>query len=210
MKINFVQNNVKFGSIPLYRATIRQRLFDCKEDTPADVFISKLEHSDIPKLKKDEKEWMDTRYGELLMEAMESINPDVIRFLENFSTIYAVEVPLSYGQKQIRAMAEVMNEGNIKKLERIQVNNVACMPSYLKGAGSCLLYAIINDAQKEKRSEFYLYSNSAAMGFYKKNGLKQPNKNDSKFVLPQKMFDKRLSKLEKKYSIQKINYGENK
>ena len=130
MKINFVQNNIKFGSIPLYKAIIRQRLFDCKEDAPADVFISKLEYSDLPKLKRDEKEWIDTRYGELLMEAMETINPDIIRFLEKFSTIYAIEVPLSNGQKQIRAMAEVVNEGNEKKLKYIQVNNVACMPNH--------------------------------------------------------------------------------
>ena len=210
MKVNFVQNNTKFGSIPLYRATVKKRGLEKEEEYPVDVFITKLEYSDLPRLKRDEMEWLDTRYGRIIMDAMESINPEIRRFLKNISTIYAVEVPLSNGEKQIRAMAEVVNADNTKEMKYLQVNNVACMPNILGGAGSCLLYAAINDAKKEEREDFHLHSNTAAMGFYRKNGLRRPSKNDSKFVLSQKMFDKRLAMLEKKYSIKTIKNGEDK
>ena len=212
MKIDFLHNITmpNFSSIPLYKATIKQRLSENDTEIPVDVFVTKLEYSDLSRLKRDEMEWLDTRYGEIIMDAMESINLALRRFLKNMSTIYAVEVPLSNGQKQIRAMAEVFNKDNTKEMKYLQVNNVECMPNILKGAGSCLLYAAINDAKKEEREDFHLHSNTSAMGFYRRNGLRRPKKTDSKFVLSQKMFDKRLAMLEKKYSIKTIKKGEDK
>ena len=90
MKIDFLHNITmpNFGSIPLYKATIKQRLSENDTEIPVDVFVTKLEYSDLSRLKRDEMEWLDTRYGEIIMDAMESINPALRRFLKNISTIF--------------------------------------------------------------------------------------------------------------------------
>ncbi|MCR4880662.1 MAG: hypothetical protein K6A44_01735 [bacterium] len=205
MKIDFLHgiSAPNFSSTALYKAKIRQHLHDCGETTPVDVYITKLDSFDIERLKREEKDWEDTKYGSSLIDALSYAYPTAET--EDKSTFYAVEVPFPNGVKQIRAIAEVTDKKkeNQTHLDLIQVNNLECMPNVIKGAGSCLLYAIINHA-KQNNSDFNLCSISSSMGFYRHNGLKPIRKGDSEFRLEQKNYDKRLKSLEKKYSIEKI------
>lgn len=212
MKINFFNcSNTNFGSKTLYSAKVQQRFHDCGEFFPLDVYITKLDTEDIPKLKRDERDWEDTIYGKNLIEAAETIYPEVQSFLKDKTSVYAIEVPSKYGERQIRALASVVDKDKGKKvyLDYIQVNNCECMPNVLKGGGSCLLYAAIDHARQIQADTFSLCSNSNAKKFYRRNGLTPIINGDDDFKLDKKNFDKRLKILEKKYSIKKQDKNEN-
>lgn len=210
MKINFLRNLpvLNFGSTELYKAKLKQRLFDCEEAAPVDVFITRLEDVDIYRLKRAEKDWEDTRYGGKIIEEFECSLLDMANILDENTVFYAIEVPMSNGEKQIRALAQVSGLKPVNKLSLnlLQVNNDPCMPDILQGAGSCLLYAVINMAKKCGFENFSLFSNTKAKGFYKHNHLR--NRKGNEFYLTKSLYDKILSMLKEKYSIEATNKEE--
>ena len=202
MKIDFLHGITmpNFGSTELYKARIKQRFHDCEGAAPVDVFITRLDDSDIPRLKREEQDWLDTKFGCNIIDALTVSDPEVDELLGEKNIFYAIEMPLKNGQKQIRALAQLSKYKGQKKLnlEYMQVNNNSNMPDVIQGAGSCLLYAAINLAKKCEIEKFNLHSIPSAKGFYKHNGLR---KIGNGFYLTKNLYDKVLGTLEKRYSI---------
>ena len=201
--LNYINSTV-FGSTILYKAKIKQHLHECENETPCDVFITRLDKTDLYRLKRDEKDWEDTRFGKILIEALENTNPQENEENNIKTFFYAVETPSKIGENQIRAMAMATNylKENRLELDWLQTNNDLCMPNVIKGAGSCLLFAILKLAKKCNADSFSVYSVNNALGFYKLLGLKRKEAEYNEFTLEKRLFARKADNIRKKYNIE--------
>ena len=207
MKINFLHNkfsSYKFGSTILYKAKIKQHQHDCDFASPCDVFITRLDKTDLYRLKRDEADWEDTRFGKTIIEALENYSAEEDNYNGVKTFFYAIETPNPRGERQIRAMAMATNyiKENKIELDWLQTNNDLCMPNVLSGAGSCLLFMILKLAQKNNADTFSVYSCDNALGFYKLFGLKRKLAEYNEFSLEKRLFARKAETIRKKYSIE--------
>lgn len=208
MKVFNINSYLPFGSTLLYKAKIRQHLHDCPETTPCDVYITRLDKSDLSRLKRDEKDWEDTKYGPIIIDSLDNQRPEEDLRADMAKTFYAIETPNPFGERQIRALAQTTNYIKEKKLELdwLQTNNRLSMPNYLEGAGSCLMFVILKNAKKCNANMFSVYSNNKALDFYKKFGLKRSEEEYNEFTLEKRLFDRKADNIRKKYSIEPAGF----
>ena len=209
MKIDFLKNNfTNFGSTPLYKARIQKHWHECEETSPCDVYITKLDKYDLIALKRDEADWEDTSYAKSIIEALDSYTPEEEELTGTKTAFFAVETPNSYGERQIRALAMATNtlKDNQVELNWITANNGPNMPYVIKGAGACLLYAVLKFAKKCNADSFYVYSNDSALKFYKRYGLNREEAEYNEFTLPKRLLKRKTDLMQKKYSIEPAGF----
>ena len=198
MKINC---NLNFGRKFLYRAKLEQPLQIMPLCIKKDVFISELEPQDKDNMNKIRKLWKETTYGESIIEDFEYtlgkrnlINPLL------YDKFFIVEDK----RKKVKAMAVAeIKEGYIE-LALIQSEREKKGKHSIKGAGSCLLYAVSKLAQSLNMNCVHIGSLPEASLFYTKAGAKKLGLKGTDFVIDNDDFDKFQKKLEDKYSIKNV------
>lgn len=206
MKINFLRNLpvLNFGSKKLYTAKISLQKINSEERVPVDVYISRLEKKDLKKLEKELPLWEKTEFGDNVIHWLRYYDFSKSRSYRLPEHYYALEVPLPNGRKQIRALAQVTDNLDEREtnLNFIQTNNIRSYNNIIHGAGSCLLYAAIAEAQKANAKKFSLSSSKEARGFYRRNGL--VSQGYGNYGVSSRKFAPVLEKIREKYQIKKV------
>lgn len=200
MKTEKLTTNQSFGSTKLFTATIQRYSEKTGKLIPLDIFVSKLDHSDLIKFEDNLENWTNnTIFGTNIINAIEHQRFNISLLKKNY--IYGIEIP---NDNKLIALASATYD-RIKKhlyINHIQTNN-SCIPYKTKGAGSCLIGTLIDLAKKTNSQELLLESTDNSNGFYKK--LNMTKKNFCKFYIPKEQYESFFKTLQNKYSIQEYS-----
>lgn len=204
MKIQFINNiSTNFEGTKLFQAKVPPKYSKGGKNTLLDAFITEIGIEDMPQIYSAEHERLKTGLGEDIIDAL--YKSQKIKSKNEKARFFAVEVPNKRGIPKIRAMAMATEN---KKKQTIRLNFLQSFHApkgerQIKGAGSCLLYAITNDAKKLKSLLLDLYSTDSARKFYKKYGFVIVDKYSHCELRPSR-YTALLGKIQKKYSIRSI------
>ena len=198
--------NIFFGSTKLYSARIERFEHNSKKPKKQDVFITRLDKSDLPRLLEVKKQWRYTSWASNIIDQLKDFSYKRTLKEGAVPSFYAVEVPDKSGRPKIAALAMATNfkKENRTYLDYLQVFS----PDYdsdgkgtrIKGAGSCLMYAVIRQAKQRGNKKLSLSSTGSAESFYRGYKFKK-NSSKYEFALRQKQFEQILNLLKDKYSI---------
>ena len=196
--------NPSFSGTPLF--SVQLKGFS-KENKVVDAFVSKMDHSDFSGVIKDQNRWAESSLGkfiiaDFLCKISAFPRPDTI------GDIYlAIEAP-KFNDKKIRGLAEISSNLGHETIELnlLQSANELEDEVQLRGAASCLIYAIAKFAQVFKKSSIYLKSFDTSEFLYNRLGFK-PHYHAHKateFTLSADKFDDFTKRLEEKYDIKPL------
>ena len=205
MKLNKCYN-VNFGSKPLYKARLKQPLPIIPISIKRGVFISELEPDDEQRLRNLEPYWKRTRHGvPIIRNFLHECENNFCNQKRNYKKFYIIEFPGKNPDKNFKAIAIAEHIEDFLQLSMLQSDNEKRKNNLLKGAGSCLLYAVSKLAEMMNLNSVYIRSMPEAIPFYEKAGAKHIGTKDIDFVIKKEDFTEFQKALEEKYSIKKIS-----
>ena len=205
MKLNGY-HNINFGSKPLYTARLRQTLPILPISINKDVYISELEPCDEQRLKNLEKSWKKTRHGvPIIRNFLNECRENFCNRKKHYKKFYIVEFPGENPDKNFKAIAIAEHIEDFMQLSMLQSCNEKKKSNVLKGAGSCLLYAVSKLAEMMNLNSVYIRSLPEAIPFYEKIGAEHVGIKDFDFIIKKENFKNFQKTLEEKYSIEKLN-----
>ena len=172
MKICPVFNNF-FGSKKLFTAQILRKNPQTQAEEPIDVFITRLDKSDIERIEADSKNWENTESGDIILNSLK-VNEKIEKPEQKENRkFYGIELPQKNGKRKIIAMAYATDsfQDNSVYIDFIQTLKPPYIEEKLKGAGSCLMYAILDMAKNRCAENISLESSTPAIPFYQKLGF---------------------------------------
>lgn len=205
MKINSISKQ-NFTSTPLYKAQLEEYSIDTRETSPVDVFITKLDETDEKRINDNWHYWRDLNFYVDIMNMIDAGELKTSPNSPDSTHFYAVEVPDLSGNLEIRGIS-IATENNDQKeiyLNFIETFNKAYFVDIISGIGDCLLYPIINMAQRKKVDKIDLASSFEAEPFYFKNGFDKKNIAGD-FEMKNNKFKEIQKMLQKKHFIEKLN-----
>ena len=196
---NFQLNTTNFGSIPLYRAVLRQKNFLGKT-CPVEAIVSWAEKSDLSRLDLKPSRWFFSDFGHNIIQSLQECSPPLGKYSDEFCLL--VEIPTEKVGRQVKAMSSFFVSPKNIWIRYIQSKSQTALFKKIKGAGSLIMYAISKFAQKRKSQTVSLYSAGFSKNFYKKLGFM--NISGRRFSLKNPSFEEFQRKLEEKYQIKEI------
>ena len=192
-------SNRNFGSIPLYRAVLKQRkLFG--QARPIEAIVSLAEKTDLDRLDLNPQRWILTEFGYDVIQDMERMSPSYAK--QNYDGGLLVEIPSKKPGKQVKAMASFSTNSDDVCVNVLQTKREILPFNRTKGAGSLIMYAISKIAQEKHCPKISLFSAPGSTGFYKKMGFKR---NPGRFFdLSSSKFEDFQRRLEEKFQIKEI------
>ena len=151
MKVDFntKENHIRFGAIPLYRATLSQKRF-LKQAHPIQAVVTQFEKSDLNREGLESGRWFITSFGEEILEAM---NEKIFYHWEDPIKFLLTEIPSVPEKNRIAAMASYFISDNKLNLNVLQSKSEFSLFDRVKGAGSIIMYALSKIAQKKRGVE---------------------------------------------------------
>ncbi|MCR4880661.1 MAG: GNAT family N-acetyltransferase [bacterium] len=206
MQIQSIKNaNIQnFGSENLFSARINKYNSQTEQTEPVDVFITRLEASDTQRVEKNIDDWQKTDFGAELYAWLKKMSANPNNAEVKKSDLYAIEALDKDGTKTIKAMALATDSPEDKAifLDILQTLNLPEQAEKLKGAGSCLMYALMNLAKQRSADTVSLEASTSAIPFYQKLGF------DSDrlwhFLVEKDKIDELEQTLKEKYSIEEV------
>lgn len=200
MKVDFKNtNNRNFGSIPLYRAVLKQRRLFGKA-RPIEAIVSLAEKTDLDRIDLDPDRWFFTSFGEDVIQDMSRMAPSYIK--QNYDGGLLVEIPTNAAGKQVKAMASFSTNSDYVCVNALQSKREILPFNRIKGAGSLIMYAISKIAQEKHCPKISLYSALGSTGFYRKIGFER---NFGRFFdLGSSKIEGFQRRLEEKFQIKEI------
>ena len=197
--------NVNFGSKPLYRAKLKQTLPILPIRIKRTVFISELEPGDEQRLRGLENLWKKTKHGvPIIRNFLHECNENFRNQKEHLKKFYIIEFPSKNPDRNFKAIAIAEHIENFIQLSLLQSCNEKKKSNLLKGAGSCLLYAVSKLAEMMNLSSVYIRALPEAIPFYEKAGAKHIGIRNIDLIIKKEDFKEFQKALESKYSIEKI------
>ena len=206
MKLNKCYN-VNFGSKPLYKAKLKQPLPIIPISIKRGVFISELEPDDEQRLRNLEPYWKRTKRGvPIIRNFLHECENNFCNQNNHYKKFYIVEFPDNNPDKNFKAIAIAEHIEDFIQLSMIQSDNEKRGKNdLLKGAGSCLLYAVSKLAEMMNLNSVYIRSMPEAIPFYEKAGAKHIGTRDIDFIIKKEDFTEFQKALEEKYKIKKFS-----
>ena len=203
MKINNITNSYQsFESKKLFRAKVSPKISRGRQGAKIDAFITEVGVDDIPELYTPERTRISRDFGENIIGWIQKTHKEKNK--GERSSFFALEVPDRKGELKIRAMAMATELKKKKKmyLDFLQTFDTPQGERQIKGAGSCLLFAIVDIAKKQKSKLIDLFAVEEARDFYRQYGFIDGKY--SHFELREYKYPSLLRELQKKYSIRSI------
>ena len=184
MKIRSTTNKQKyyhhkpaFTGQRLFSVTL-QKMLKLGKTEPIQGFITKMTPKDADLFEKTMHDWEHTRYGEVIIsDFLNGVNylkeikrtpPGWLRDIKYFF----IECPSELKEDQkIRALTKFDTGWDRINLRYLQSINENSKEPKIKGAGSCLIYAIGKIAEKMSKKSIFLRPDEDASEFYLKNGF---------------------------------------
>lgn len=182
-----------FGIQRLYRAKIKDTAI---ENSPKDidVFISELEESDIKDFKNNNSDLNCTTMGEkCLLNFTQSYN-------EN-KKYFVVEDAKQPFDKRFKGILLAEPQNGFTYISRLQSISETASEKYLKGIGSCLIYAVTKFAQSKGDKCVTLDAQNDSPGFYHKIGFLPIIPMGSHFLVHHTKYNDVLEPIKEKFQI---------
>lgn len=198
---------INFCSKSLYTAQVNFFPHGSQKPIPTSIIITELNRYDIKRLKKSNASWRNTSWASSIINELEDYNYKNALKNKLIPKFFAIEIPDKKGIPRIKSLAMATKKVSERKVQVNYIQNFAAnseaisKENIIKGAGSCLMYAIIKFAKRNKARSISLYSMELAQDFYKKIGFKEIK--TLEFKTTRKSFDEIAKTIEDRFFIKK-------